>query len=191
MVITLIAGLILFFYFTSKKGSNIGDLNFNDQPQFSISASPSVLPANPSPSKSSTSSTPKPLAQPTQELSEQTLRWNQLTGEAYCELTGEIKYLNSNTYDNQDARFIYRGIDHPSRGIVWVVSPNDGLDIGPDIFAQMPLPDGISLIGVSLPETQYYKKYELTASINYGRLVDGNIKVYTKQCVGKTIVVLP
>ena len=98
---------------------------------------------------------------------------------------------HNNVYDNQDAKFIYKGIDHPGRLVYWTVSPQDNLGVGPQIFAQIPIPDGESLIGISLPENPKYKQYELTASITYGRLVNGNVKVFTKACTGKTTVVLP
>ena len=99
--------------------------------------------------------------------------------------------MDPRIYDNQDALFTYKGVDHPGRLINWTVSPDDGLAIGPNLFAQLPLPDGESLVGISLPENPKYKRYELTALITYGRLIDGNMKVFTKQCAGKTTVVLP
>jgi hypothetical protein len=116
-----------------------------------------------------------------------------------CQLQGEIKFLNHNTYDNQDAKFIYSGIDHPARNISWIVTPADDISVGPNIFGKLVLPKGESLLGVTLPENPKYKTYELTAKIQYGRLIDkngnfvtvgGDIKVFEKQCTGKTTVVL-
>ena len=108
--------------------------------------------------------------------------------------------MNHNTYDNQDGLFIYKGVDHPGRNVFWTVTPQDNISVGPNIFNRTPIPDGESLLGVVLPENPKYKKYEITAKIQYGRLVDGkgnfvtasgNVKVFEKQCVGKTTVVLP
>ena len=108
--------------------------------------------------------------------------------------------MNHNTYDNQDALFTYKGIDSPGRNVFWTVSPQDDLSVGPNILNKTSLPNGESLIGVGLPESPKYKKYELTASIQYGRLVDengkfvatgGNVKVLEKPCIGKTTVALP
>src|SRR3989344_1104931 len=108
-----------------------------------------------------------------------------------CALKGEIKFLNSNTYDNQDALFTYSGIDDPARNIIWTVSPQDDIQVGPNIFTRIPIPNGESLLGVFLPENPKYKKCELTAKVQYGGLVDGISKIFEKQCDGKTTIVLP
>ncbi len=130
----------------------------------------------------------------------ETVPWSLLLTDASCELKGEIKFLNHNTYDNQDAVFIYKGIDHPGRNVFWTISPQDNISVGPNIFNKIPIPNGESLLGIVLPESPKSKRYELTAKIQYGRLVDGNgnfvttggnVKVFDKQCSGKTVVVLP
>lgn len=130
----------------------------------------------------------------------ETVPWSLLLGDASCELKGEIKFLNHNTYDNQDAVFVYKGIDDPGRNIFWTVTPQDDISVGPNIFSNIPIPNGESLLGIVLPENPQYKKYELTAKIKYDRQVDekgnfvtegGNIKTLQKQCVGKTTIVLP
>lgn len=131
---------------------------------------------------------------------DETVPWSLLLSDASCELKGELKFLNSNTYNNQDATFIYKGIDHPARNVFWTVTPQDDISVGPNIFNKIPIPDGESLLGVVLPDNPKYKKYEITAKIQYGRLVDekgsfitvgGHVKVFEKQCTGKTTVVLP
>ncbi len=130
----------------------------------------------------------------------ETVPWSLLLADASCELKGEIKFLNRNTYDNQDAMFIYKGIDHPARNVFWTVTPQDDISVGPNIFNKIPIPDGESLLGVFLPDNPKFKRYEITAKIQYGRQVGvngnfvtagGNVKVFEKQCDGKTIVVLP
>ena len=179
----------------------------NDNNQAKLTSSPSAL-LTQSPSASFSvmpSSTPSAIVSrsPFPSVSSQvgaTVPWELLPKLATCALTGEIKYLNSNIYDNQDALFTYSGIDHPARNIHWTVTSEDDLKIGPNIFARMPIPNGQSLIGVSLPESPKYKKYELHAVVDYGRLVDakgnivtvgGNVKLYQAQCSGKTTIVLP
>ena len=173
-----------------------------DQPTNSISPliSPSVSGSvTPTPRKTALPTSPvSPTPTKSAGLVPSPVPWDQLPPEASCELNGEIKYVlvdsgpnHSNIYDNQNAKFIYRGIDHPGRLVNWTVSPQDDLRVGPQIFAQIPLPDGESLIGISLPENPKYKTYELTAAVSYGRLVDGNVKLFTKQCTGKTTVMLP
>ncbi|MEK7661896.1 MAG: hypothetical protein AAB355_00120 [Patescibacteria group bacterium] len=177
----VIAGAAVFYFARNDSG----DLSASSSPTPSISVSPSPSPD----SAGSPQASPKPTPRLTPSGSPSL--WEQLSGEASCELKGEIKYLTRTIYDNQDALFTYKGVDHPGRLINWVVSPNDGLSIGPNLFSSLLLPDGESLIGVSLPENPKYKAYELTASITYGRLIDNNVKLFTKQCSGKTTVVLP
>lgn len=130
----------------------------------------------------------------------ETVPWSLLLADASCELKGEIKFLNHNTYDNQDAIFTYKGIDHPGRNVFWTVTPQDDISVGPNIFNKTPIPDGESLLGVVLPQDPKYKRYEITAKIQYGRQVDakgnfvtegGYVKLFEKQCQGKTFVVLP
>lgn len=194
LVILMVFAIV--FYLTGNRGGDVSNTSSESPLVFiSPSASPLISP-KPAPS---TSSGPAATPLPTRELSEQAKLWLELgNSPAYCELKGEIKYVlvddgpnHNNVYDNQDALFIYKGVDHPGRGIFWKVTPDDGLSVGPNLFAQLPLPDGENLIGVSLPDNPHYKTYELTASINYGRLVDGNIKMFTQECAGKTTVVLP
>ena len=126
--------------------------------------------------------------------------WSLLLGQASCLLKGEIKFLNHNTYDNQDAKFIYGGVDHPARNISWIVTPADDISVGPNMFSKLTLPNGESLLGITLPENPKYKSYELTAKMQYGRLIDdngnfvtvgGSVKVFEKQCGGKTAIVIP
>ena len=195
VAIIFVVVLASIFYLTKKEGGESANESLSNEPQISASITPSTI------STARPGVSPKPVASGAPQSGSSTggsrglisspVPWDQLTGEASCELKGEIKYINPNTYDNQDALFTYKGIDHPGRGITWVVAPDDGLIIGPNLFAHLPLPDGTSLIGVSLPDDPHYKKYELTASINYGRLVDGNVKVMTEHCLGKTTIVLP
>ncbi len=159
--------------------------------------------ANPSPTP-----TPRPVATkiplPTGDgrtsFIDEPVPWNLLLGSASCELRGEIKFLDHNTYDNQDAIFVYAGVDHPGRNILWNITPQDDISVGPNMFGKRVLPNGESLLGIILPEDPKYNKYEFTAKIQYGRLVDekgnfvtvgGNVKVFEKQCDGKTVVVLP
>lgn len=151
--------------------------------------------------------TGSPLPSPTPDTSKyesslnRLVPWELLLGDASCKLQGEIRFLNLNTYDHQDAKFIYAGIDDVARNIFWTVTPEDELAVGPNLFANgVSLPNGESLLSITLPENPKSKTYELTAKIQYGRLVDengkfvaagGNVKVFEKQCEGKTTIVLP
>lgn len=170
----------------------------------SITDVPSITPeASPSPS-SRPNITKVPVSFPTgngkTSFVGESVPWSLLLVDASCELKGELKFLNHNTYDNQDALFSYNGIDSPGRNILWTITPQDNISVGPNIFSNIPIPDGESLLGVSLPENPKSRTYDITAKIQYGRLVDtngkfvtagGTVKMFEKQCKGKTTIVLP
>ena len=143
-----------------------------------------------SPTPSITASvTPRPRKTPqpesTPNLSET------LQGPATCQLRGEIKFINADTYSHQDAKLTYQGIDHPARLITWKVTPADNVSVGPNIINILPLPDGETLLYVSLPKEPKYKSYEITAAMNYGRTTAGTFKLAEAVCAGKTIITLP
>ena len=166
------------------------------------SPEPSVSPEvsfSPSP-KPVISKTPLPTDDGRTTFIGESVPWSLLLANASCELKGELKFFNHNTYDNQDALFIYKGIDSPARNIFWTITPQDNISVGPNIINYMPIPNGESLLGVVLPENPISKTYDITAKIQYGRLVDtngnfvtvdGTVKLFEKQCTGKTTVVLP
>ena len=190
MVVILVSVIVYFSNKTSDENT-IGEI-----------PSPTVIGESPTPSspKPIVSKVPLPTGDGRTSFIGETVPWNLLLADASCQLKGEIKFLNHNTYDNQDAIFTYKGIDHPGRNVFWTVTPQDDISVGPNILNKTPIPDGESLLGVILPDSPKYKRYELTAKIQYGRLVDakgnfvtegGVVKVFEKQCDGKTVVVLP
>lgn len=197
LLVILIVGVFLGgFYLWTLNIQEVSDVVNSPEPSASpeISVSPT--------SKPIVSKIPLPL--PTGDgrttFIGETVPWSLLLSDASCELKGEIKFLNHNTYDNQDAVFIYKGIDHPGRNAFWTVTPQDDISVGPNLFNKTPIPDGESLLGVILPDNPKYERYEITAKIRYGRLVDdkdnfvtvgGYVKLFEKQCDGKTVVVLP
>ena len=180
-LVILVAGVSLVGLYLWTSDVNDGELTTPDvQGTSGVQTSPNIT-SSPSP-KLNVSKVPLPTG---------TGKTLPAGAGASCQLKGEIKFVNSNTYDNQDALFTYSGIDEPGRNIMWTVSPQDDIQVGPNIFTRIPIPNGESLLGVFLPENPKYKRYELTAKIQYGRVVDGNVKVFEKQCDGKTTVVLP
>lgn len=202
LVSAAIAVVFLVFYFGSAWVINLANRQPQSSPKPSVSASESPLPtASASPSRSPfATKVPLPTGDNRTTFIDEAVPWNLLLSQASCQLQGEIKFLNHNTYDNQDAKFSYSGVDHPGRNIFWTVTPQDDISVGPNLFGKMPLPSGESLLGITLPETPKSKTYELTATIQYGRLIDekgnfvtvgGNVKVFEKQCDGKTIIVTP
>ena len=203
LVLVAVAAIFLIFYFGSAWVLNL--VNAPSESPISM-VSPQIEPSeteNPSPTptpRSTATKVPLPTGDGLTTFIDEVVPWSLLLGQASCRLQGEIKFLNDNTYDNQDAKFIYSGVDHPGRNIFWTVTPQDDILVGPNIFGKMFLPNGESLLSITLPENPKSKQYELTVKMHYGRLVDekdnfvivgGNVKVFEKQCEGKTTVVLP
>jgi hypothetical protein len=167
-----------------------------ESPQVDPTGSPVVVPTL----TPIASSIPIPTGDGKVNFVDEDVPWHLLLDDASCELQGEIKFLNHNTYDNQDALFIYNGIDNPGRNIAWKITPEDDITIGPNLFGKNPLPKGESLLSITLPDDPKHKAYELIAKIQYGRLVNesgnfvaigGDVQVFEKQCGGKTTIVLP
>lgn len=190
LVVILIFAIFYFSNETSEK-------NIVDETPGPTVVVESPIPSSPKPN---ISKVPLPTGDGRTTFIGETVPWSLLLADASCELKGEIKFLNNNTYDNQDALFIYKGIDHPGRNVLWTVTPQDNISVGPNIFNKIPIPNGESLLGIFLPENPKSKTYDITAKIQYGRLVDqkgnfatigGYVKVFEKQCIGKTTVVLP
>lgn len=194
-LVALVVGMFLIgFYVWTLNIQRTSDVVNSPEPSISPEASASSSP------RPAISKIPLPSGDGKTTFIGESVPWSLLLADASCELKGELKFLNHNTYDNQDALFVYKGIDHPGRNIFWTVTPQDNIAVGPNIFDRLPIPNGESLLGVSLPQNPKYKRYEITAKIQYGRLVDdkgnfvtagGNIKIFEKQCTGKTIVILP
>ena len=151
----------------------------------SLSPTPSPTPdLNPGTKKASNNKTPKSPARNAPP-------YDVLTKPATCQIGGQIKFLSPTIAEHLNTYLIFTGIDSPARLFKWHVAPIDRLDVGPNLTASIKLPDGKELINVVLPEKPIAANYKLTASMTYGRLVNGDIKVYEVQCDGQTEVVLP
>lgn len=109
---------------------------------------------------------------------------------ATCQLGGEIRFIKQNLYETRGAKITYQNVDDPTRQIFWKSEPNDEtLAVGPNLFEELPLPNGQREIGVSLKNNPTSKSYILTAVITYGaRNLNGDIEVRNVDCVGKIIV---
>lgn len=189
-------GLVSWANFGRNRTGNI----FVNQPE--MSASPSV---SPSPSKSGVTNLGKSTAKDVQSLTpeeveklfdeqyiiQQSVPYSQLTEPATCQVQGTLKFLNPNTYETIGAKISYTGVDSPARQIKWKISPSgDDLGVGPNLMAQLKLPDGESPITAVLPASPHSKKYVLTASITYGRLVGEGVRVYEVPCSGQAKIEL-
>jgi len=199
LVVILIVGIFLIgFYVWTSDILRTSDVINSPEPSVSPEASSSPI-STPTPRPNITR-TPTPSGNGQTSFIGETVPWSLLLSDASCELKGEIKFLNHNSYDNQDTLFIYKGIDHPGRNIFWTVTPQDNISVGPNIFSNIPIPNGEHLLGIVLPDNPKSKRYEITAKVQYARQVDaqgnfvtagGNVKLFEKQCDGKTVVVLP
>lgn len=116
-----------------------------------------------------------------------------ISSPASCSLTGAIRFLNPNLYQDEGAKIVYKNVDDHARFIFWKVSPDDGvLRVGPNIFAELILPNGTREIGVSISKPSLVKLYTLTASVTYGVINSkGSEEIRESQCSGTARVIMP
>lgn len=194
IILAIGAGLILGLGYSRNKHIPVAQ---NQQPLASSTISPTPTP--------STGDLGKPSGKDLQSLTPQevekmlnnnglavptTVPYSQLNGPASCRVEGTIKFLSPTIYQDIGAKLTYSGIDSPARQIKWKVSPSEDLRIGPNLMAQLTLPDGSIMVGATLPASPQSKNYKLTASITYGRLIGEGIRVYEVNCSGEVSVVL-
>ncbi len=114
-----------------------------------------------------------------------------LKAPASCLVAGEVTYLDKKIYSSTDnARISWKNVDSTGRLIKWRSEPADNLAIGPNIFANLDIPDGDYGISIGLPEKPVAKEYILFASVTYGQLINGNVEVKETACSGFTKVKL-
>ncbi len=188
-IIIIAVGVLLF---------TLGTLDNNDNPEPSVSPTPtptSIITPTPTP-KINPTATPDDSRVPfegfpDQDLVGDSVPYDQLPAVATCNLSGgEIVFSSPGVAINNNAYIEYIGVDHPGRLFFWSTSPEtDGeLSIGPSIFSNLTLPDGQKNILVVNNTEDLAKEYKITASINYGRMVDGWIEMFTAQCSGEITV---
>lgn len=107
---------------------------------------------------------------------------------ASCTVGGSIDFLSRNIFSSKDAKITWKNVDIQSRQIHWTITPNDGLAIGPNIFANLKVPEGSEVLTVGLPANPKAKTYKLTASVTYGEFVNGNVVVKETACTGSVAV---
>ncbi|MBI2003700.1 MAG: hypothetical protein HYS78_01850 [Parcubacteria group bacterium] len=112
---------------------------------------------------------------------------------ASCQITGQIIFLDRNIYENKGAKIAYQNVDDVIRQIYWKSNPDDGvLAIGPNLFEDLPLPNGERNVGVAVNKETTVKNYTLTASINYGiKNANGIVEERIANCVGQVSVRMP
>src|SRR3989344_557722 len=107
LIILAVGGSLIVFSLVNR---NKDDVQIKPTPD--ISGSPLPSSSSPSPSitaqpKPSISKVPLPTGDNRTVFIGETVPWSLLLADASCELKGEIKFLNHNTYNNHDAMFIY------------------------------------------------------------------------------------
>lgn len=111
-----------------------------------------------------------------------------LTKPATCQASGKIDFFSQSSAIDT-AKFSYTGIDNRARQVFWKSLPQEnGFGIGPNMIAQYKIPDDNIQVIVTLPPAPQAKHYVFTASMNYGRLVDGGVRVYNVGCSGQVEV---
>ena len=131
---------------------------------------------------------PAPTIKPTAVVEEPFVGPNGIKSPATCQVTGEVEFSDPVSYSS-DTKLSWQNVDSQGRLINWRISPNDGLAIGPNIFANLTVPDGqYENLTIRLPENPISKTYLLTVSITYGQFIDGDLKVKEVNCSGQAKV---
>ncbi len=177
--------LVVFLSGVGIKNKNLNN-SVVESPFVSSSVNPSVTPSG----KDLQSLTPKELEKLLGGKVVDSSIYAKLTKPATCNVSGAIKFFSQTSAEILKAKIVYTGIDSEARQIKWNVAPKDDLRVGPNLAASLELPDGESAVGVTLPEFPISKNYTLTSSITYGRLVNGEVKIYEATCAGQIGVAL-
>ena len=132
---------------------------------------------------------PTPTPRPVPSLTEEPFSsLHGIKSPATCQISGETNFIDQKTYSS-NTKIVWQNVDSQGRLINWHVSPKDNLAIGPNIFANLTVPGGeYENLTVRLPENPASKTYLLTASITYGQIIKGDVKVKEVNCTGQVKV---
>lgn len=110
---------------------------------------------------------------------------NGVKAPATCRISGETNFSEQKTYSS-NTKISWQNIDSQGRLINWHISPKDDLAVGPNIFASLTVPNGeYDDPTIRLPEKPISKTYLLTASVTYGQIIQGDVKVKEVSCAGQ------
>ena len=137
----------------------------------------------------SSSASPSPSSK-TSPWQTQTVQPQSKSPPASCSLAGSVEFKSSVLYENKGAIINYKNIDSVARHIIWSIAPQDNLSVGPNLFANLPIPDGVEDVSVVLPENPKSKNFTLTAKVTYGVFVNGNLEIKESVCSGRISVKL-
>lgn len=128
---------------------------------------------------------PIPTTSPKLPTKESFLGLHGIKAPATCQISGETNFTDQKTYSS-NTKISWQNIDSQGRLINWHISPQDGLAIGPNIFANLAVPSGeYQNLTVGLPENPVSKTYLLTASVTYGQIINDDVKVKEASCTGQ------
>ena len=180
--ITLVGAGLAFYSYFSRPAKYVGPLvspNVEQSPASTLAPIPTL---SPSPKTAGGGTTPVPTEEPFSSL-------NGIKAPATCQVGGEVAFYDEGTFASKDSKISWQNVDSQGRLINWHISPNDNLKIGPNIFANLDVPNGqYDNLTVRLPEKPAFKNYLLTASITYGQFVQGDLKVKEVNCSGQVKV---
>ena len=191
-------GLMIFSSVSRNVGPSVKNPSPSTLAMVSPTVSPDTVPAitpkatkTASPSSSDDGELFKGI--PDQQLVPTSVPREQITGPATCRLEGGINFIRGDLYESKGAKIVYHNVDSPARLIFWKVMPNDGvLKVGPNIFSELPLPDGEAEVGVTMEGTASAELYTLTASVTYGETdARGVEKIKEASCFGAITVTMP
>ena len=109
-----------------------------------------------------------------------------------CQLGGEIVYDGQVFKHNGGQEFNYWDVDDPHDIIRWEISPaGEAFTIGPNMLVGLDPVKGADFLTISFEGlVPKYKKYQLTASIDYVAVVNNAAKIVNSKCTGKTTLVI-
>ncbi len=112
-----------------------------------------------------------------------------LKAPASCIVGGEIEFVEKNISASREAKISWKNVDMHGRLIKWATEPEDELIVGPNLFANLTVPDGSEGLTVKLPESPKAKTYFLTAAITYGQMEKGAVVVKEVKCSGQVKII--
>lgn len=181
LIISLVALTALGLYFFDPSGDFKSETGSDDK---SATANPTTGPNQTVLPGAVGSLGPKPVI-----TEEPFLGLNNIKEPATCQIGGEINFSASDSFSSADSRISWQNVDSQGRLIKWRVAPSDNLAIGPNLFANLAVPSGqYHNLTVRLPDRPIAKNYILTASITYGQIIQGDVKVKETDCTGQVKV---
>lgn len=133
----------------------------------------------------SPTSSPRPNMKETEEPF---LGLRGITSPATCQISGEANFSSPDSFSS-NTKISWQNVDSQGRLIKWHISPKDDLAIGPNLFANLIIPNGqYDNFTIRLPEKPVAKAYLVTASVTYGQIIKGDVKVKEVNCTGQVKV---